>query len=128
MIKRWHRLRDRIGRRIAKLRQPSRLRGIFIEMGVLIALHFALVQILARVRLLEHLLSPGPGATFALAVTTMFLLLRVFLIVFGAGWFVVRIWLWLSHPLSGVKPRRMMPVRDFTPTPKPRYQAGADTP
>ena len=71
---------------------------------------------------------PMPGIGAYVAVTTMFLVLRVFLVVFGAGWLAARVWLWLSHPLSGVKPHRMMPVRDFTPTPKPRYQPGADTP
>lgn len=127
MIKRWLRLRARIGRRIDNLRRPLTLRRILIEMAALILLHFVLVQILARVRLLDHLLSPGPGATLALAATAFFLLLRIFLLVFGAGWFVARLWLWLSHPLSGVKPRRMMPLREFIPTPKPRYDPKADS-
>lgn len=126
MIKRWLRFRKRLGQRLDRLRPPPPLRRILVEMAVLITLHFALVQILVRVSLLDHLLSPGPDAVFALAVTTCFLLLRIFLVVFGVGWFAARLWLWLSHPLSGVKPRRLMPLREFTPTPKPRYDPKAN--
>lgn len=126
MNKRRLRFRKRLEQHLDRLRRPPTLRRILVEMAVLIALHFVLVQILAHVRLLEHLLSPGPGALFALAVTTCFLLLRIFLVVFGVGWFAARLWLWLSHPLSGVKPRRLMPLREFTPTPKPRYDPKAN--
>lgn len=84
-----------------KHRPPPTLRRIVLEFLALIALHFALLQVLARARLLEHLLAPGPGSRVALAVTAAFLLLRLFLIVFGTGWLLARLWLWASRPRTG---------------------------
>ena len=75
-----------------KHRAPS-LRRILIEAAVLVAVHFVLLQILARVNLLEHLLAPGADSRFALGVTAAFLLLRVFLFVFAPGWLLARLWL-----------------------------------
>ena len=87
-------------RQLRRLRRlfPSRLRRILLEAATLLALHFALVQILARVHLLEHLLAPGPGSRFALVVTGIFLALRLFVLLLGPGWFLARLWLFLSHP------------------------------
>lgn len=75
-----------------KHRAPS-LRRILIEAAVLVAVHFVLLQILARVNLLEHLLAPSADSHVALGVTAVFLLLRVFLFVFAPGWLLVRLWL-----------------------------------
>lgn len=77
------------------LRAP--LHRILLETLALLALHFVLVQILARARLLEHLLAPGPGSKIALAATTMFLAFRFFLLVLAPGWIVVRLWLLASR-------------------------------
>lgn len=77
---------------------PPTLERILIETAVLLALHFALVFALARVRLLEHLLSPGPESGAALVVTAMFLVLRIFVIVLLPGWLIMRIWLFASRP------------------------------
>ena len=87
-------------RQLRRLRRlfPAPLRRILLEAAALLALHFALVQILARVHLLEHLLAPGPGSLFALAVTGIFLVLRLFVFVFAPGWFVARLWFFISRP------------------------------
>ncbi len=88
---------EQLVRRLRR-RFPSPLRRIFLETGALLVVHFALVHILARVHLLEHLLAPGPGSKFALVVTTVFLVLRLFLLIFAPGWFLARLWLFASRP------------------------------
>jgi hypothetical protein len=80
-------------------RRPT-LRRIIIELMLLVLLHFFAVQALARVRLLEHLLSPGPESRFAIGVTVAFLLLRGVLLLLAPGWFAARIWLWWTRPRS----------------------------
>lgn len=84
-----------------KSRRPApapNLRRIVIEFVALCALHFVLLQILARAHVLEHLLAPGPGSRLALAITAAFLLLRLFLLVFAPGWLLARVWLWMTRP------------------------------
>lgn len=109
MIESWHRLRENLRRHLRGRMRPCSPRRILAEAAALVVLHFALVQILARTRLLEHVLSPGPGAGAALAATTFFLLLRVFLFVLGPGWVLTRLWLWASHP--GTKRRSRVSAR-----------------
>ncbi len=105
-------LRHRFLRRLERFAQPATPRRIVLELAALGAIHFVLVQVLARARLLEHLLSPGPEARLALAVTGFFLVLRLFLLVLGPGWFIARLWLWISHPATTLKPRRRpLPLR-----------------
>ena len=77
-------------------RPPPSLRCIVIETCVLVGLQIALTHLLARARLLEHLLAPGGGSRVALGVTVSFLLLRVGVIVLLPGWFLARIWLWAT--------------------------------
>lgn len=79
-------------------------RRILAEAAVLFALHFALLQVFARVDMLHHLLSPGADATAALAATAFFLLLRLFVIVFGAAWLATRLWLWWTRPAKDRAP------------------------
>ncbi len=79
-------------------RRPPTLRRILIEAVALVAAHFALLQILARVSLLEHLLAPGADSRLALGVTASFLLLRLFFFVFAPGWLLARLWLWATRP------------------------------
>ena len=79
-------------------RPPPTPRRILVEFAVLAALHFVLLHLLARAHVLEHLLAPGPGSRLALAVTAVFLLLRLFLLVVAPGWLLARIWLWLTLP------------------------------
>jgi hypothetical protein len=74
-------------------RRPPTIRRILIEAAALGAVHLVLLQILARVDLLEHLLAPGADSRLALGVTAAFLLLRVFLFVFAPGWLLARLWL-----------------------------------
>lgn len=78
-------------------RPPPTLRRILLEFGALALLHFVLLGILSRVRVMEHLLAPGPGSRFALAITAVFLLLRLFLLMFAPGWLLARLWLLLSR-------------------------------
>lgn len=80
---------------------PS-LRRILVEIAVLVVAHFVLLQVLARVNLLEHLLAPGAGSRGALAITVVFLLLRGFLLVFAPGWVAVRLWLWATRPRAEI--------------------------
>jgi len=82
-----------------KRRSPT-LRRILIEAAALVAVHLVLLQILARVNLLEHLLAPGADSRLALGVTAVFLLLRVFLFVFAPGWLLVRLWLWGTRSVA----------------------------
>ncbi len=84
-------------------RRPPTLRRILLEAAALVAVYYALLQILARMNLLEHLLAPGAGSRFALAVTAAFLLLRVFLFVFAPGWLLARFWLWATRSSESVR-------------------------
>ena len=77
--------------RVLSLRKP------ITTAVVLIVLELALSHLLARARLLEHLLAPGPGSTVALAVTAVFLLLRIVVILLLPGWLAAQLWLWLSE-------------------------------
>ncbi len=80
-----------------KTRLPTTLRRIILELLVVILLQFALSHVLTHVRLLDHLLSPGSESNIALGVTTAFLLLRMFVMLFAPGWFIARLWLWWSR-------------------------------
>lgn len=77
---------------------PPTCRRIVLEATVLALLHFIAAQMLARADLLEHLLSPGAGSRLALGVTAVFMLLRAFTLVFGAGWVLARLWLLWTRP------------------------------
>ena len=86
-------------------RRPSpTFRRILVEFAALVAVHFVLLQVLARSHVLEHLLAPGPGSRIALAATAMFLLLRLFLLVFAPGWLLARLWLLTTRPLPEKAP------------------------
>lgn len=74
---------------------PNLCRTIFGAF-VLIVLQFTLAHLLARARLLEHLLSPESGSFGALAVITAFLLLRIGVLVLLPGWVLARLWLWAT--------------------------------
>ncbi len=74
-------------------RRPPSLRRILFDFAVLIVVHLVLVQILGRVHLLEHMLSPGPGSALALAVTVFFLVVRTILLLLAPGLFLARVWL-----------------------------------
>ena len=78
-------------------RPPPTLRRILIEFAAIAALHLVLLHILARAHVLEHLLAPGPGSRLALALTATFFLLRLFLLLFGPGWLLARLWLWTTR-------------------------------
>jgi hypothetical protein len=75
---------------------PS-LHRIFIEATGLIILHIVLLHVLAKARLLEHLLAPGSHSFWPIVATASFLLLRTFLYVIGPGWLVCRVWFWFAR-------------------------------
>lgn len=79
------------------MRNATTLRRIFIEAVGLIILHIALLQVLAKARLLEHLLAPGSHSFWPIVATVSFLLLRAFLYLFGTGWLVCRLWFWFTQ-------------------------------
>jgi hypothetical protein len=81
-----------------RIYRPPTLGRIVGDAAILLALHFTLAHVLAHARLLEHLLSPGPGSRLALAATATFLLLRFFVLVLGPGWIAARLWLLISRP------------------------------
>lgn len=81
-----------------RVTQPPTWRRIVLEAATLAVLHFVAAQILARASLLEHLLSPGADSRLALGVTAVFMLLRAFTLVFGAGWVLARLWLLWTRP------------------------------
>ena len=78
------------------MKKSMPLLRIFVRAVTLVALHVVLLNVLAKVRLLEHLLAPGSQSYWAIAVTVAFLLLRTFLYIVGPGWLVCCIWLWYS--------------------------------
>ena len=83
-------------------RPPVTLRRIVIELIVIVALQLALSYVLMHCRFLDHLLSPGRDSNIALGVTTAFLMLRMFVILFAPGWFLARLWLLCSQPRAGL--------------------------
>jgi hypothetical protein len=78
-------------------RPPITLRRIVVEFAMIVLLQFALAHVLMHFRLLDHLLSPGRDSGVALGVTTAFLLLRMFVLLFAPGWFLARLWLWMTR-------------------------------
>lgn len=83
-----------------KHRRPPTLKRIVIELIAVVLLQFVLSHLLSRVRLLDHLLSPGGNSNIALGITTGFLLLRMFVMLLCPGWFFARLWLWWSRSKS----------------------------
>lgn len=83
------------------MKKPTTLIRIFGEAAALVGVHLVLLHVLARARLLEHLLAPGSQSYWAIAVTVVFLLLRALLYVVGPGWFVCRLWLWFTRTNDG---------------------------
>lgn len=81
-----------------KKRQPPGIVRIIVELAAVILLQFTLAHVLMHARLLDHLLAPGKDSGAALGVTTAFLLLRMFVLLFAPGWFLARLWLWRTRP------------------------------
>lgn len=79
-------------------RKPVTPFRIVAEFAVVLALQFALSFVLMQAHVLDHLLSPGRESVLALGVTTAFLLLRMFVMLFSAAWLFARLWLWWSAP------------------------------
>lgn len=75
------------------MKKKASLKRIFIEVSVLVVVHAVLLNVLARARLLEHLLAPGSQSYWAIAATVAFLLPRIFLYLAGPGWLACRLWL-----------------------------------
>lgn len=78
------------------------LRRIVIQFTLLVVLQWALAELLSRYQLLEHILSPGKDSAVALVVAVLFMALRMFLLLFGVGWFLARLWLWASRPRNAL--------------------------
>lgn len=78
-------------------RPPPTLARIATEFVVLVLLQLGLSYALQHARVLEHLLSPGANSRIALGLTTAFLLLRMFVMLFAAGWLLARCWLWVTQ-------------------------------
>lgn len=78
-------------------RPPPTLARIAIEFVVLVVLQLGLSYALQHARVLEHLLSPGSDSRIALGLTTAFLLLRMFVMLFAPGWLLSRCWLWATQ-------------------------------
>jgi len=91
-------MRRMFKRLLRHLRRPPTLGRILTETAVLLVLHYVLVLLVYRAGLLEHLLSPGPDSRVALAITSMFLMLRIFVLVLLPGWVMARLWLLASRP------------------------------
>jgi hypothetical protein len=82
-------------------RPPPTFRRILAEAVVLMLLHEVAIRLLARWRLMEHLLSPGSQSRWAINATVMFLLLRMFLLVLAPGWVLARLWLRATRNRTG---------------------------
>lgn len=78
--------------------KSSELRRIVIQFALLVVLQWALAELLSHYPLLEHILSPGKDSAFALVVVGLFMALRMFLLLFGVGWLLARLWLWFTRP------------------------------
>lgn len=81
-------------------RRPPTLRRVVLEFLAVVLLHEISLHLLARTRLMEHLLSPGSDSRWAILATVMFLLIRMFLLALGPGWLLARIWLWATREHS----------------------------
>ncbi|MBK9991959.1 MAG: hypothetical protein IPP19_14860 [Verrucomicrobia bacterium] len=79
------------------MKTPPSLKRILLEACGLIILHGTLLLILAKARLLEHLLAPGSHSYWPIVATVTFLLLRTFLYVIGPGWLACRLWFWFAR-------------------------------
>ena len=75
------------------MKRPSALLRILFVSAGLVILHVVLLHVLAKARLLEHLLAPGSHSYWALTATVTFLVFRSLLYVVGPGWFICRLWL-----------------------------------
>jgi hypothetical protein len=73
-------------------RTPTR-RHILSERLVLVLLHAAAIRLMARYRLMEHLLSPGSQSQAAVGATLVVLMLRMLLFGLAPGWMLSRLWL-----------------------------------
>lgn len=80
-----------------KKRPPVTLVRIVVELIAIIVIQFALSYALMYFRVLDHLLSPGADSRIPLGITIVFLLLRMFVLLFAPGWFLARLWLWASR-------------------------------
>jgi hypothetical protein len=84
--------------------RSSSLPRILLEAGAVVVIHFVVLRVLARARLLEHLLAPGSQSYWAIAATAAFLLFRAFLYIFGPGWLLCRLWLCYTRTQDNAKP------------------------
>lgn len=81
-----------------RLARPAPTLGrIALELAVVYALHFAASFALARLSLLEAVLTPGPGGRLALVAALGFFALRLFVLLLAPGWFLARLWLLLTR-------------------------------
>ncbi|MBS0632903.1 MAG: hypothetical protein JSS11_13390 [Verrucomicrobia bacterium] len=98
-----------------KSARPIRLRQVVWISVSLILLHWLCAEVLVRVPLLEHLLSPGSDSLDALLMLGVFFALRAAVFLFLPAWIVVSLWFWWTQ--------RSAPIRSSPPHP-PATPAG----
>ena len=78
-------------------RSPPTLRRIFTEAAAVVLLHWAGIHLMAKLRIMEHLLSPTGATRWALGGAVVFMLLRGFTLMLLPGWVLARVWLWRTR-------------------------------
>lgn len=73
------------------MKQSRAIRRDLAIAAMLVGAHIALTQILSQLRIMEHLLAPGSKSLVALALTALFLALRLTAIVLLPGWLAARL-------------------------------------
>ena len=80
------------------MKRPPPTRGrIFAETGIILLLHGAGIQLMARMQIMNYLLAPNGAPRWAFAAAASFLLLRGFTYGFLPGWVFARLWLWWTR-------------------------------
>ncbi|MFT3783652.1 MAG: hypothetical protein QM790_16690 [Nibricoccus sp.] len=79
------------------MKKRRTLSRILVEAVAVVILHAVFLQMLAKARLLEHLLAPGGNSFWAIAATVGFLAFRVFLYLLGPGLLLCRLWFWATR-------------------------------
>ena len=79
------------------IRKPASLKRIAAEFLAIVLLHTVMAEVLVRVHLVEHMLSPGRDSYYAICVAAFFMMIRGIVIVLGSGWLLARLWLYATR-------------------------------
>lgn len=81
-----------------RIRKPVSLKRIAVEFFAIVLLHTVMAEVLVRVHLVEHMLSPGQDSYYAICAAAFFMMVRGIVIVFSLGWLFARLWFYATRP------------------------------